>query len=72
MDAPRSFPRPLEYSVPIRKGNNTLAVLVKNWGRYRLTTTYNQPLAKATGWGATAPAGWSRQRRTRHLCSCRR
>lgn len=51
LDAPRSYARPLSFQAPIRKGENTLAVLVKNWGRYRLTEIDSKPLAEATAWG---------------------
>ncbi|MFW6108346.1 MAG: beta-galactosidase [bacterium] len=51
MDTPRAFATPQTVEAPIEKGRNVLAVLVKNWGRYRLTEIYDQPLAEATGWG---------------------
>jgi len=51
MDAPRSYAKPLTFSAPIRRGDNVLAVLVKNWGRYSLAATYGKPLTEASGWG---------------------
>jgi hypothetical protein len=51
MDAPRAYASPLTFQAPLQKGDNCLAVLVKNWGRYRLAATYDKPLAEVSGWG---------------------
>ncbi|MFP4056994.1 MAG: beta-galactosidase [Candidatus Brocadiia bacterium] len=51
VDAPRAFPNPAAFDVTVREGENVLAVLVKNWGRYRNTATLDAPLAEATAWG---------------------
>jgi hypothetical protein len=51
VDAPRSYATPLTFQAPIRKGDNVLAILVKNWGRYRLHASYDKPLDEVSGWG---------------------
>ena len=50
-DAKRNFAHPAAFELSVRKGENVLAVLAKNWGRYRNTATYNANLSEATGWG---------------------
>ena len=51
VDAPRPYSNPLTFDAPVHKGDNVLAVLVKNWGRYRNTTTFDKPLRDVTAWG---------------------
>jgi len=68
-DGPRTFPHPASFDVALKRGENTVAALVKNWGRYRNTASYAVPLAATTGWGILGtvllegrPAGRWRQR----------
>jgi len=51
MDGPRSFPHPAHFQLPVRRGDNVLAILVKSWGCYRNTLSYGVPLAPAAAWG---------------------
>jgi len=51
VDAPRRFRNSATFDVQVARGDNVLAVLVKNWGRYRNSSSYATPLVKASGWG---------------------
>ncbi len=50
-DSKRRFPHPASFEVSVRSGENVLAVLAKNWGRYRNASSYDVDLAETTGWG---------------------
>jgi len=51
LDGPRSFPQPADFELPLKPGENALAILAKNWGCYRNTSAYGTPLNVASGWG---------------------
>jgi len=51
VDAQRNFQHPASFDVTVKSGPNVLAVLAKNWGRYRNTTSFDVQLGKTTGWG---------------------
>jgi len=56
MDGPRGFAHPASFELSVEAGENVLAVLAKNWGRYRNTASYRVPLRKTTAWGIVGNA----------------
>lgn len=51
VDAKRNFPHPASFDLPVQSGENVLAILAKNWGRYRNTASNDVELGKTTAWG---------------------
>lgn len=51
VDGPRAFPHTAQFDLPLKPGENLLAILAKNWGSYRNTAAYGVPLASSSGWG---------------------
>jgi len=51
MDGPRAFPHPAQFDLPVKAGDNVLAILLKNWGCYSNALSYGVPLAPASAWG---------------------
>lgn len=51
IDGPRNFPHPAQFDLPLKTGDNLLAILAKNWGCYRNTSAYGAQLHASSGWG---------------------
>jgi len=51
IDGPRGFAQPAHFDLALKAGENVLAIIVKNWGCYRNTSSYGLPLHAASGWG---------------------
>ncbi len=51
IDGPRGFAQPAHFDLALKPGENVLAILLKNWGCYRNTSSYGVPLNAASGWG---------------------